>query len=69
MAGNPLERLGEGLGKYAGKTKTSRSGREEAFLNYILYNSLIFLNYNLNVICRLLWEKSFTTALRKVQEN
>lgn len=46
MAWNPLERVDEDLGKDAGKTKTSRSGTEVA--------ALIFLNYNLNVIWRLL---------------
>lgn len=50
MAGNPLERVNEDLEKDAGKTKTSRSGGDQAVL--------IFLNYNLNVTWRLLWENS-----------
>lgn len=29
MAGNPLERVDEDLGKDAGKTKTSRSGEKQ----------------------------------------
>lgn len=49
MAGNPLERKEEVLQEDAGKTKTSRSGQEEAVL--------VFLNYKLNAVWRLLWEK------------
>lgn len=59
MARNPLETR-EVLQEDARKTKTSRSEREAV---------LVFLDYKLNAVWRLLWEKVYNTALRKVQDN
>lgn len=59
MARNPLETR-EVLREDARKTKTSRSEREAV---------LVFLDYKLNAVWRLLWEKVYNTALRKVQDN